>query len=140
MNKKAVLRSLCEDVYCRLKPSSIHGVGVFAIRDIPKGVNPFQNCDDSEAVAFMPGELAAVHPAVVRYLKDICVYRKRLYYVPACGLNRIDQSYYLNHSKAPNMAAQRGGQFFVAVRDIPAGEELTVDYDTYDRDQDDFRK
>ena len=27
--------------YCRIKPSKLHNVGVFAIRDIPKGIKPF---------------------------------------------------------------------------------------------------
>jgi hypothetical protein len=33
--KKAILKSL-ENNYCRLKPSKIEGIGVFAIRDIAK--------------------------------------------------------------------------------------------------------
>ncbi|OGZ10073.1 MAG: hypothetical protein A3D65_00275 [Candidatus Lloydbacteria bacterium RIFCSPHIGHO2_02_FULL_50_13] len=43
MNKKQFLRSL-NDVSIRLGGSP-HGVGVFAIRAIPKGVNPLKNCD-----------------------------------------------------------------------------------------------
>jgi len=37
---KLTLKRL-EKVYCRLAPSSVHGVGIFAIKDIPKGINPF---------------------------------------------------------------------------------------------------
>jgi hypothetical protein len=29
------------NTYVRIMPSKIHGVGVFAIRDIPKGICPF---------------------------------------------------------------------------------------------------
>ena len=31
-------KNLKEDVYCRIKPSKKHGVGVFAIKDIPKDI------------------------------------------------------------------------------------------------------
>ncbi|HVX91452.1 MAG TPA: hypothetical protein VHC20_07645 [Candidatus Paceibacterota bacterium] len=43
MNKQQFLESL-DEVWCRLAVTT-HGVGVVAIRDIPKGVNPFKNCD-----------------------------------------------------------------------------------------------
>jgi len=48
------------------------------------------------------------------------------------GLNAIDISFFLNHSNEPNMVAIKEGEEFVAKRDIKTGEELTVDYDTYD--------
>ena len=35
-----MLKHLRENVYCRLAPSTVHGVGVFAVRDIPAGVDP----------------------------------------------------------------------------------------------------
>jgi len=40
--KKKLIKNLENDIYCRIKPSKKHGVGVFAIRDIPKGINPFK--------------------------------------------------------------------------------------------------
>lgn len=42
LKHKMTLKRL-ESVYCRLKPSKIHGVGIFAIKDIPKGINPFKD-------------------------------------------------------------------------------------------------
>ena len=30
-----------EKVYCRLAPSKVHGIGIFAIKEIPEGTNPF---------------------------------------------------------------------------------------------------
>ena len=41
---RLLLRNLFEQTYCRLRPSPIHGVGVFAIRAIPTGVDPFEGC------------------------------------------------------------------------------------------------
>jgi hypothetical protein len=42
LKEKLILRRL-DKVYCRLGPSSVHGVGIFAIKDIPLGTNPFNN-------------------------------------------------------------------------------------------------
>lgn len=42
MSKKVLLKNLQNDIYCRIKPSKKHGVGVFAIKDIPKNTNPFK--------------------------------------------------------------------------------------------------
>ena len=36
--------NLKNNVYCRISRSKIHGVGVIAIKDIPKGINPFKKC------------------------------------------------------------------------------------------------
>ena len=36
MTKEELLLSL-QDVYLQLRPSTVHGIGVFAIREIPKG-------------------------------------------------------------------------------------------------------
>ena len=38
--KQDILKNL-ENTYCRIRTSKINGVGVFAIKDIPKGINPF---------------------------------------------------------------------------------------------------
>ncbi len=37
MKKEALLKQLQSQTYVMIKPSSLHGIGVFAIRDIPKG-------------------------------------------------------------------------------------------------------
>jgi SET domain-containing protein len=37
---------------------------------------------------------------------------------------------YLNHSDQPNLISVNDGEFFEAIRDIEAGEELLIDYGT----------
>ena len=39
MNKEALLNELANTTYVMIKPSPLHGIGVFAIRDIPKGTS-----------------------------------------------------------------------------------------------------
>jgi len=41
MKRAEFLRRVLTNCYCRLAPSPIHGIGVFAIRDIPRGWKPF---------------------------------------------------------------------------------------------------
>lgn len=120
-----------ENVYARLKPSLIHGVGCFAIRDIPVGVDPFPD-SNSEHQFVEKEKVANLPPEIKKLYYDFCCDEDGIYYCPK-SFNRVDVSWYLNHSKNPNMVFREVGTtfgFFTA-RDIKDGEELTIDYDTY---------
>src|SRR3989338_4757377 len=86
MNKKQLLRDLREKTYCRLQPSSIHGIGVFAIRDIPKGTDPFQSCKEARIVAITKAEKSKLPRTVQKFLADFCSLRDGKYLVPDFGL------------------------------------------------------
>lgn len=141
MNKRQLLRQLRNDVYCRLGPSQVHGVGVFAVRDIPQGTNPFNGCDNSRYVKIRRNELEGkgVDSEVLRLLTDMCVFEDGHFLVPSRGLQSRDISYYLNHSDNPNMVVEGCGNRFVAKRDIQREEELFVDYNTYDELDESYR-
>ena len=132
MTVEDFLDQLREDVYCRLCPSPLGGVGVFAIRDIPDNTNPFNGCDESEYNKIPVEQLTDIHPSVLDLLKDVLVFEDGCFYFSDRGLQGIDLSYYLNHSKTPNMVACPLGETFRTKRFVRAGEELLVDYDTYD--------
>ena len=57
-------------------------------------------------------------------------------YIPETGLNGLDVSYFLNNSKKPNLRIVGDGKEdalnFLTNRQIKKGEELTVEYSTYD--------
>lgn len=132
MTKTQFLRSL-NDVYCRLGVTT-HGVGVIAIRPIPKGIDPFKNCDpDDGALRISEKELrdAKAPESAKKIVRDFCALQDGVYFVPAYSVDRLDKSYYLNHSDTPNMITKDGGEYFVTARRIKAGEELTADYRTY---------
>lgn len=121
------------NVFCRLSPSKIHGVGVFAICTIPEGVNPFQETRPSDFLE-VPKEMmdAAVLTSAQRQLvKDFCPERPDdgVWDCPSFSLNEIGIAWYLNHSPTPNMREDDG--VFFTLRDIAEGEEMTVDYGTY---------
>jgi len=115
-------------VYVRLKPSKIHGVGVFAIRDIPKGRYVFQG-DDDEMVWVDASATNRLGKEVKKLYQDFCVPRNGKYGCPR-NFNLLTLAWYLNHSDKPNMAADKNYNFYSA-RKIRKGEELTVDYETY---------
>ena len=136
MNKKQFLKSLTK-VYARLAPTK-HGVGVIAIREIPKGVDPFKNCDLSKgAIPISEKELNSVRvPEEVKDLvRDMSAYQKGYYYAPDYGIEPIDKSYFVNHSRKPNMMTKNKGVTYITARRVQKGEELTIDYRTYNEEE-----
>lgn len=126
----AFLAALRAQSYVMLRPSPIAGVGVFAIRDIPKGCrdmfSPPGADDDFVAV---PRALIDAEPPHVRALvENYCLYDETTYWVPREGFRRIDLSLCLNHSDTPNVVSVDDGAYFETLREIRAGEELLVDY------------
>jgi hypothetical protein len=114
--------------YTRLKISP-HGVGVFAIRDIPSGTNVFDG-DTTEIREIPRTDLLDVHPEVARLYRDFCVFTGGKILGPT-NFNNMTVGWYLNHSETPNMRCDDDYNFF-SLHEIKAGEELTVDYHTYD--------
>lgn len=132
-HKKQVLEKL-KHTYCRLMPSKIQGVGVFAIRDIPQGINPFMGVPECESYVFTMEELAGLDPAVLQLIRDFFVAdAKGRYDIPEFGLNGIDIAFFVNSSSNPNLVTYDESVTFITNRPIKKGEELTVDYRTYDK-------
>ncbi|MFA5127181.1 MAG: SET domain-containing protein [Patescibacteria group bacterium] len=115
-------------VYTRLKPSKIHGVGVFAIRHIPKGVRIFLG-EKTQIVWIKESTIKKLSPEYRRLYDDFCLLKKGRLACPA-NFNQLAPGWYLNHSKKPNVALDKKMDFFT-LRNIRKGEELTVDYTTY---------
>lgn len=127
MTKQELIDELSNRTYCALKPSSVQGIGVFAIKDIPKGVVPFLPGDDDwldlgeEDMKKLPLEIQQM--AKFYFTKE-----DGQYHFPAYGCKLWDMVNFLNHSDQPNIL---GGEFR-ALRDIKKGEELTISYNTVD--------
>ncbi|MGD0119343.1 MAG: SET domain-containing protein [Candidatus Binatus sp.] len=115
-------------VYTRLKPSKIHGVGVFAIKDIKKDTYVFP--EDDDRMTWIDAQHLRRLPEPIKELyEDFSIIKGKKHGQPR-NFNALTTSWYLNHSDTPNMAADRSYRFY-ALRDIPEGEELTIDYRTY---------
>lgn len=128
MNIKELLADL-KETYIMLKPSPVHGIGVFAIRDIPKGCRTMFSKDNGEWVKVPIAEIEALPESSRDLVETYCLYDEEHYYVPDYGFKKMDLVNYLNHSARPNVRSVNDGEFFEAITDIPAGQELLVNYE-----------
>jgi uncharacterized protein len=118
-----------EGVYGRIQISSIHGVGVFAIRDIPKGTDIFAG--DSDGMVWVDAnDVKNTEAEIKKLYDDFCVIKEGKYGCPP-NFNVLTPSWYLNDSKDGANVVCTATYRFIAVRDIKKGEELLSDYSSY---------
>jgi SET domain len=130
MTKAELLAELTNNTYVMLKPSPVEGIGVFAITDIPKGCrNMFSKPDVNDEWVTVPKKEVEALPTHAQFIVgNYCLYDEDNYFIPGNGFKKIDLSLFLNHADIPNVISINDGDYFEAVRDIKAGEELLVDY------------
>lgn len=128
MDKLQLIQHLNQNTWISLRPSTIHGIGVFALRNIPRGCDTiFSNILD-EWIYLTFDEVKQL-PSHSQYLiETYCLFDELGYFVPAHGFEKMDLALYLNHDENPNVASINDGEKFIALRDIQEGEELFVDY------------
>jgi len=139
MSKNKLLDHLQNDIYCRLDVSKIAGIGVFAIKIISKGVNPFKILakDNDKIIELDDNDIKNLDKNVKKIINDFFGQGDKIkrYDVLASGPNNLNISYYLNHSNKPNLdiIEIEGSNYlgFVTNRIIKEGEELTIDYSKY---------
>lgn len=123
-----------EGVVARVGRSDIHGVGVFAIRNIKKGTKIFGS-DDAGMVWISKKESRKLPKAIQTLYQDFAVLKDGRYGCPR-SFNQLTPAWYLNDSKSPNARCDGHYDFF-ALRDIKAGEEITADYSAYSENESD---
>jgi SET domain-containing protein len=110
-------------VKCQIRPSSIHGLGVFAAEFIPAGTVVWRYTppvDYRVLLAQARDEFSmkyGYHPAGADY-------------VEFAG----DAAMFVNHSSNANRTRTQDGEM-IAVRDINVGEELTANYAEFDTEK-----
>src|SRR3990167_2562894 len=112
---------LNEMVKIRLAPSKIHGVGVFAIRDIKKGEKAY--------VDFMPTVFTLRYADFGKLNKEVkeLILEKWPRVITGDSYFAFPDvcfSAYMNHASNPNFDAKND----IALCEIKKGEELTEDY------------
>ena len=129
--KQDILKNL-ENTYCRIRTSKINGVGVFAIKDIPKGINPFNKAKAQGWQKFKISELRFLDKEVFKMVEAFFTIQKdNTIYIPKGGLNEMNISYIMNDSFKPNVKMAKDEVNFTTLRKINKGVELTVSYETY---------
>lgn len=125
MDKKSII---CKSSGCRrtaVRPSGVHGKGVYAVRPIQKG----------ETVLEYKGEIITWQKALKRHPHDPDQPNHTFYFHLDEG-HVIDAKFsrapakWVNHSCRPNLKARQEGRrvFLDALRNIAPGEELFYDY------------
>jgi SET domain-containing protein len=130
MNKEALLKELASTTYVMIKPSPLHGIGVFAIRDIPKGTKNIFSKGVGDWIKVSKEEVDALPQHSKDLIENHCLFDEDFYFIPDYGFKLVDLVIYLNHSETPNVISLNDGEEFEAIRDIANGEELLVDYGT----------
>ena len=141
LNRQALIHNTIHGVWARIGRSAIGGVGVIAVRDIPRGQDPFpmpdgQSCGIGEYISVSPKEVKEALPGVKEMMNDFfAIETDGRQLMPVPGLNAMTTSYYLNHADARkgkvNMQPRECNcpvMCFYAVKDIKKGEELLFDY------------
>lgn len=112
-----------------LAPSPLHGVGVFALADLPEGTSDLFS-PPRPWVPVPEAAIDALPPAAQHLVRTYCLWDAGTYYLPPGGFRAPDLVTFLNHSDTPNLRSVNGGDYFVTTRAVRKGEELTVDYGT----------
>ena len=109
-----------------LKPSSIHGTGVFLTQPVKKG-DLIWRFDSRIDRVYAPEEIASLPEHMQAYLHTYCTWNAAAGVYVLCG----DNGRYFNHADAPSTVSDAiaFGEDRAA-RDLAAGEELTSDYNT----------
>jgi SET domain-containing protein len=128
MPQKKLLAQLQIETYIMLKSSLVHGIGVFAIRDIPKGCRKIFSKGMGEWIKVPIKEVEALPEHSRSLIETYCLFDEENYFVPEYGFKMIDPVIYLNHSSSPNIISISDGEEFEALVDIAAGQELVVNY------------
>ena len=110
----------------RLAPSPIHGFGVFAREMVAKGTPVWRFTPELD-MTFAPDIVPTLLPHVQEFFAHYGYLDRNVKRIVLC----FDDARFVNHSDTPNVCtyyAQDAYGLDVALRDIAAGEELTMDY------------
>jgi len=128
MTKEELLKELSQDTYVALKPSNVHGIGVFAIADIAKGCRDLFSKNIGSWIQVPIADVEKLPEHSRSLVETYCLFDADNYFVPDYGFKVMDLVNYLNHSSTPNVISVNDGEYFEALTDIPAGAELLINY------------
>lgn len=103
------------------------GLGLFTLQDIKKG-EVIWVFDEEFDRKWREADLSSLHPEQAEFIKKFAWRENSTIY--CC----FDDERFMNHSKNANVISPKSDPVSYAARDIKAGEELFIDYSTYDDD------
>lgn len=128
MTKETLLIELQQETWAALQPSPLHGIGVFALRDIPRGCKTIFAKETGGWISISFEEAAQLPEHSRNFIETYYLYNDGHFFIPDHGCKLMDMASYLNHSSTPNLVSVNEGAYFETIRDIQKGEELLIDY------------
>lgn len=121
------IQYLNDTVFCKLGNSPIHGVGVFAIRDIPEGTSltdyTISNAEETRWLYLKPEEFDQVLPEIRALILDRNTFDERTEYLKFLSPNRtMLLRAFMNHADDANSDG------LTATRFIREGDEITDNF------------
>ena len=123
------------DIWIEVGLSKIHGVGIKAIRNIPKNTIVIKkkeyNPENYDIKVLLDNGL---EDEVFDSIKKYYAHNNNVIQLDKNKINEIDHIMYLNHNKNPNLDYVHGN--YITNKKVKKGEELTIDYkkDNYCRE------
>ena len=136
--KNDIIKFLRDEYYTVLKPG-VHGVGVFALRDIPAGVDPFAVFKHPLSkdghrwfqAVYKRDELKGIDSNIIQYHATRVFHPKDEVVVTIC--NEMYKLQYLNHSESNNLERDKTSlSGLITSKEIKEGEELFQNYHHFD--------
>ena len=114
-------------VWVEIGVSKIHGVGVKAIRPIPKNTIVFSrgnyNPENYNIKKLLDG---GVDPNIMKTIKKYYAHDNKIIQIDKEKINKTNFISYLNHNVHPNL--DYINENYITTRNIKKGEELTINY------------
>jgi len=124
-----MIEYLNNTVWATLGPSKIHGIGVIAIRDIPKGTKITDHSVgnmNNDFVCVKLDDFKKIHYEIRKLILDRTIFQEdaEMLVFPSPNSEQTLRSF-MNHSGSPNS----DGEFTLC--DIKKGDEITEDYQSF---------
>lgn len=116
----SIVTRLNNEVWATLAPSNIHGIGVIAIRDIPK--NTFISLKHDNLIELDEASFLEIEEPIRNMILDRTIFYEgiEMYFRHPNSLAKLQC--FMNHSDNPNTDGEK------TLIDIKTGEELTEDF------------
>lgn len=115
-------------VETKLNVSEVHGIGLFAVSDIPEGTVVWKFHPDTTTI-YSKKQWETIQETVPQLAFDNMA--RFAYLRGEVWMLNLDDSRFMNHSKSPTLGYDTTLETCYALRNISAGEELTVNYFTF---------
>ena len=123
----------CKEKYFELGSSKIHGIGIIALRMIPKDTFLFEYSNPSKYILYDNLYKNGVQKSVVKSLNKNYAHDKYGIELPD-NINNISYVNYINHSNNNNVkwiSLDNYTTKYYTNRKIKKGEELCINYNNY---------